>query len=80
MGHIGKIHLLPLIKYIIECDIRTGQRYQLEIYRQAVTALIVNERIEMARHKGMMVGCLHNFIVTSGFVNPNQWLRKGPKC
>ena len=34
---------------------RGGRRYQLEIYRQAVTALVVNERIEMTRHKGMMV-------------------------
>jgi len=34
---------------------RAGPRYQLEIYRQAVTALVVNERIEMTRHKGMMV-------------------------
>ena len=40
--------------FLIVCT-RAGPRYQLEIYRQAVTALVVNERIEMTRHKGMMV-------------------------
>lgn len=34
---------------------RGGPRYQLEVYREAVTALVVNERIEMSRPKGMMV-------------------------
>ena len=81
-GTYRYIHLLSVIIPIIEscslqkpsssficcvCDIRTGQRYQLEIYRQAVTALVVNERIEMVRHKGMMVSFLCNFIVFIAF-------------
>lgn len=44
------------VKGIIDgTNVRGGHRYQLEIYRQSVTALIVNERIELSRHKGMMV-------------------------
>ena len=43
------------IKGIYEKEIqafaRGGPRYQLEVYREAVTALVVNERIEMSRPK-----------------------------
>merc|ERR1712071_219430 len=46
-----------------------GHRYNLELYRQAVTALIVNERIEMSRHKGMMVREYSERLIQEALIN-----------